>query len=299
MSSLARLARDFRWGHVPSVPATAPRREVVPAREMSTAWARTPLARGVRAVAQAGALAPLVRAEVRLQVTGAARLTALGDEAAVLVLNHTSHLDTAALLTALPPPMRSRTVVAAAADYFFTSWWKAAGTALVFGTVPIERRGGAPTDAPARLLAQGWNVVVYPEGSRSYDGWPTRFRPGAAALALTCGAPIVPVAVRGSYTAMPRGRSWPAPGRPRVSLVFGDPLRAAPGEQALAFAGRAQAEVARLLDEDETDWWSSLRRANSGEQPALQGPPTGSWRRTWASTRPVEPTSTGGPRVWT
>ena len=298
MSSLSRLARDFRWGHLPAVPATAPRREVVPVAERSTAWARTPLARGVRAVAQAGALAPLVRAEVRLQVSGAERLTALGDEAAVLVLNHTSHLDTAALLTALPSSVRARTVVAAAADYFFTSWWKAAGTALVFGTVPIERRGGAPTDTPARLLAQGWNVVVYPEGRRSYDGWSTRFRPGAAALALACGAPIVPVAVRGSYTAMPRGRSWPAPGRPRVSVVFGDPLRAVPGDDALSFAGRAQSEVARLLDEDETDWWSSLRRASAAEQPALHGPPAGSWRRTWASTRPVEPPASAGPQVW-
>jgi len=298
VSSLVRLARDFRWGHPAAVPATAPRAELEPAREVSTAWARTPLARGVRAVAQAGALAPLVRSEVRLRVEGVERLTQLGDEAAVLVLNHTSHLDTAALLTALPAPVRARTVVAAAADYFFTSWWKAAGTALVFGTVPIERRGGAPTTTPARLLAQGWNVVVYPEGTRSPDGWPSRFRPGAAALALECDAPVVPIAVRGSYAAMPRGRSWPAPGRPRVSLRFGDPVRARPDEDALAFAGRIQAEVARLLDEDATDWWSSLRRAADGVQPALEGPPASSWRRTWESSRPVEPPAETGPRVW-
>lgn len=292
------LARDFRWGHPRAVPATAPRAEVQPAGEVATAWARSPLARTVRAVAQAGALAPLVRAEVRLQVEGVERLTALGERAAVLVLNHTSHLDTAALLTALPPAVRARTVVAAAADYFFTSWWKAAGTALVFGTVPIERRGGAPTETPARLLAQGWNVVVYPEGTRSADGWPARFRPGAAALAASCGAPVVPIAVRGSYAAMPRGRSWPAPGRPRVRLLFGDPMHARPGEDALAFAARIQAEVARLLDEDATDWWSSLRRAADGVQPALQGPPPTSWRRTWEASRPVAPPRETGPRVW-
>lgn len=298
MSSFVRLARDFRWGHPRAVPASAPRAEVQPARELSTAWARTPLARGVRAVAQGGVLAPLVRAEVRLSVDGVERLTSLGDEAAVLVMNHTSHLDTAALLTALPRDVRARTVVAAAADYFFTAWWKAAGTALVFGTVPIERRGGAPTTTPARLLAQGWNVVVYPEGTRSADGWTSRFRPGAAALALSCGAPVVPVAVRGSYVAMPRGRSWPAPGRPRVRVLFGDPLRAGPGEDAAALASRTQAEVARLLDEDATDWWSSLRRAAEGAQPALQGPPASSWRRTWESTRPVERPSRDGPKVW-
>lgn len=295
---MSSLARDFRWGHPRAVPATAPRPELEPAREVSTAWARTPVARGVRAVAQAAGLAPLVRAEVRLTVSGVERLTALGGEAAVLVLNHTSHLDTAALLTALPAAVRARTVVAAAADYFFTSWWKAAGTALVFGTVPIERRGGAPTTTPARLLSEGWHVAVYPEGTRSPDGWTARFRPGAAALALSCAAPIVPIAVRGSYVAMPRGRYWPAPGRPRVHVLFGDPLRARPGEDAVALATRTQAEVARLLDEDATDWWSSLRRAADGDRPALQGPPSGSWRRTWESSRPVDPATATGPQVW-
>jgi 1-acyl-sn-glycerol-3-phosphate acyltransferase len=292
------LARDFRWGHPRAVPAGAPRAEVVPARETSTAWARSPLARGVRAAAQAGVLAPLVRREVRLAVEGVERLTALGDEAAVLVLNHTSHLDTAALLTALPGHVRARTVVAAAADYFFSSWWKGVGTALVFGTVPIERRGGAPTATPAQLLASGWNVVVFPEGTRSHDGWQGRFRPGAAALALSCGAPVVPIAVRGAYNAMPRGRSWPAAGRPRVRLRFGDPLRARDGEDARAFTTRIGEEVARLLDEDATDWWSSLRRAADGQRPALEGPPAASWRRTWETTRPVEPPGQASPQVW-
>ena len=298
MSSIARLARDFRWGHPSAVPATAPAREVEAAGEVGTDWARTPVVRAVRAFAQSAGLAPLVRAEVRLQVRGVERLTALRGEAAVLVLNHTSHLDTAALLTALPAAVRARTVVAAAADYFFTSWWKAIGTALVFGTVPIARRGGAPTTTPARLLAQGWHVVVYPEGTRSSDGWTARFRPGAAALALGQGAPVVPIAVRGAYAAMPRGRSWPAPGRPRVHVLFGEPLRAVPGEDAIALSARVQAEVARLLDEDATDWWSSLRRAAHGVQPALEGPPGGSWRRTWEASRPVEPPADLGPRVW-
>lgn len=293
------LARDFRWGHPRAVPATAPRAEPAPVREADTAWSRRPLARAARAALQAGGLAPLVHAEVRLTVVGRDRLRTLGEEAAVLVLNHTSHLDTAALLTALPPDLRARTVVAAAADYFFTTWWKAVGTALVFGTVPIERRGGADTGTPARLLADGWNVVVYPEGTRSADGLPSRFRPGAAAMALTCGAPVVPVAVRGAYTAMPRGRSWPAAGRPRVRVVFGDPLRPRPGEDALALTARVQAEVARLLDEDSTDWWSSLRRAaDDDERVPDPAPPPGSWRRTWEATRPVAPAPHLGPVVW-
>ncbi len=293
---MSSLRHDFRWGHPRAVPATAPRPQPPVPTESSTDWARTPAARGFRAVAQAGVLAPLVRSEVRLTVSGTERLTALGSEAAVLVMNHASHLDTAALLTALPPSVRARTVVAAASDYFFTSWWRSFGTALVFGTVPIDRRRGAPNTTPGRLLADGWNVVVFPEGTRSVDGWTARFKPGATALALAAGAPVVPVAVRGSYAAMPRGRSWPAPGRPRVSVRFGDPLRALPDETPVAFVKRAQSAVAQLLDEDETDWWSSLRRAAA---PAVEdSTPKGSWRRTWESTRPVAPPPVSGPQVW-
>ena len=298
--SLRALRQGFRWGHPRALPASAvPHLPApLPGREPSTQWARTPPARAVRGVVQAAGLAPLVRAEVRLSVAGLERLTALGDQPAVLVPNHNSHLDTAALLTALPASLRSRTVVAAAADYFFSSWWKAVGTALAFGTIPIERRGGAPSRTPARLLRDGWNVVVYPEGTRSHDGWPSRFKPGAAAMAMSCGAPVVPVALRGSYSAMPRGQYWPSAGRPPVRVVFGDPMRARPDERPVPFMKRVQAEVGRLLDEDATDWWSSLRRAAEGERPALDGPPAASWRRTWESTRPVQAPPEPGPRVW-
>jgi len=298
VSSLRRMSRDFRWGHPAAVPATAPRREPERPVEVSTAWARTPLARGFRAIAQGGVLAPLVRAEVSLTVVGLERLARLEGEAAVLMANHASHLDTAALLTALPAPVRARTAVLAAADYFFTAWWKAAGTALVFGTVPIERRGGTATTAPGELLADGWNLVVFPEGTRSPDGWPTRFRPGGATLALAAGAPILPVAVRGSYAAMPRGRSWPAPGRPQVRIAFGDPVRPRPEEDARALTLRVQDEVARLLEEDRSDWWSSLRRAAADERPALTGPPADSWRRSWEASRPVEPAPAPTRHVW-
>jgi len=298
-TSLRQLSRDFRWGHRAAVPASAQvHAPVRTAREFSTGWARTPAARAVRAVLQTGALAPVVRAEVTPQISGLDRLRLLGDSAAVVVMNHASHLDTAVLLTALPARLRRRTAVAAAADYFFDAWWRAAGTALLFGTVPIERRGGTPSRTPGRLLDDGWLVVVFPEGTRSPDGWVGRFRLGAAALALEHGVPVLPVAVRGSGTAMPRGRSWPVPGRPRVHLTFGAPLHARDGETAPELTTRVSAEVERLLDEDATDWWSSLRRAAGGATPSAAGPEAAAWRRRWEGSRPVVPPAEAQPRVW-
>jgi 1-acyl-sn-glycerol-3-phosphate acyltransferase len=37
-----------------------------------------------------------------------------------------------------------------------------------------------------------------------------------------------------------------------------------------------------LADELATDWWSARRRAADGTTPALRGPASGSWRRSWS-----------------
>ena len=56
------------------------------------------------------------------------------------------------------------------------------------------------------MLADGWSLVIFPEGTRSKDGWMGTFRMGAAFLAHEHGVPVVPVAHRGTFAAMPRGR---------------------------------------------------------------------------------------------
>ncbi len=291
MGELQTLRDGWRWGHRPLVPRSAePARPARSAREFPTAWSRTPLGKGARAVVQSVGLAGLVHAETRLRVTGLDALERVGDGGCVMVANHNSHLDTAALIVALPRAWRRRTAVAAAADYFFDAWWRAVGTAVAFGTVPIERRGGEPSRTPAALVADGWNVIVFPEGTRSRDGQLQRFRLGAATLALETGVPIVPVALRGTYAAMPRGRGWVAPGRPPVHVRFGLPLRAAPEETPVALANRLSDAVARLTDEDASGWYASARRAAAGETPRGPGASASRWRRTWdASASPERP----------
>ena len=115
----------------------------------------------------------------------------------IFVANHASHLDTPLILLSLPDEWRRRTAVAAAADYFFDTWWRAVGSALLFNTFPIDRRGGAMSTTPGEVLADGWSLVIFPEGTRSKDGWMGKFRMGAAFLAREHGVPVVPVAHRG------------------------------------------------------------------------------------------------------
>jgi len=292
-----QVARGWRWGRRPQVPRSA-EPYVIP-REKSvfpTKWARTPAAIAVREVLQKGALNSVLRFEVNPQVSGLDSLLKVKGPA-LIVANHSSHLDTPLLLCTLPDAVRRKTAVAAAADYFFDTWWRATASAIVFNTFPIERRGGKLSSTPGDLLEDGWNVVVFPEGTRSPDGWMERFRMGAAYLAVEHRVPVVPVGIKGSFAAMPRGRGWPVPGRPTVAVRYGDPLRPAEGESARDFAPRISAAVSALLDEESTTWYEARRRVAAGTSPSQSGPQAARWRRVWESTAPIKPPATNR-RAW-
>jgi 1-acyl-sn-glycerol-3-phosphate acyltransferase len=249
----------------------------------------------VRGVVQRGGLKPLVRSQLSVRVSGLEVLDGVRGPV-VFVANHSSHLDAPLVLTTLPEQWRRWTAVAAAADYFFDTVPRAVGSTMAFSTFPMERRGGGGASLATDLLLEGWSVLVFPEGTRSADGWAGEFRHGAAHLALACRAPVVPIGIRGSFPAMPRGRAWPVPGRPPVRVRYGPPVL--PGEQddAGTLTDRLHAEIARLLDEDDSDWYASLRRAADGLTPSPSGPPAPRWRRVWDATAPLPPDRTAARR---
>lgn len=280
------VARGWRWGRRSLVPRSAAEHAVP---EESTVfpseWSRSRPAQVLREVAQRGGLEPLFRSQVRTRAEGLDVLTRT-EGPVIFVANHASHLDTPLILLSLPGAWRRKTAVAAAADYFFDTWWRAVGSALVFNTFPIERRGGTMASTPGELLADGWSLVIYPEGTRSRDGWLGRFRMGAAWLAVEHGVPVVPVAHRGTFASMPRGQGWPSPGRGQLTIRFGEPLRPGEEESARDFASRVHDAVAVLMDEDQSTWWDARRRAATGHTPDPSGPKVAQWRRVWAQTRP-------------
>ncbi|HEY3099581.1 MAG TPA: lysophospholipid acyltransferase family protein [Methylomirabilota bacterium] len=90
---------------------------------------------------------------------------------------------------------------------------------------PVRREGAdaAALRAALRVLEGGGALLVFPEGTRGDEGVLREAKPGAALLAVLTGAPVVPVFVRGSGRAWPRGRSLPRPAK--VVVTFGPPLR--------------------------------------------------------------------------
>jgi 1-acyl-sn-glycerol-3-phosphate acyltransferase len=89
---------------------------------------------------------------------------------------------------------------------------------------PVRREGA---DAGAlrtalRILHEGGVLLMFPEGTRGPEGTLREAKPGAAMLAVLSGATVVPVFIRGSGRAWPRGQRLPRPAK--VTVTFGEPL---------------------------------------------------------------------------
>jgi 1-acyl-sn-glycerol-3-phosphate acyltransferase/membrane protein YqaA with SNARE-associated domain len=214
---------------------------------------RTDIAAGCLALARKALWRGVLTATGGLRVRGTARLP---EGPCVIVANHNSHADTAALIAALPA--RRRPAVAAAADYWFdgsASGLRAllSGASLrpwacqaLCGAFPVRRGGGGTADleAAARLLAAGRDVVVYPEGSRSRDGTVGVFRHGAARLAATVGVPLVPAGITGTRALLPPAGTGVRRSRACVTVRIGVPVQTRTAIEPATGDGRAPAVVA-------------------------------------------------------
>src|SRR3954469_15094240 len=169
-----------------------------PAAELDLPWTRTTPANRLRELIVCGVLGPLMDLYTRPRVHGREQLEAVQGPA-LLVANHSSHMDTPVILRTLPGPRRRRTAVAAATDYFFTRRRDAVASSLVFGTVPVDRSGGGLGDEATghldQLLSGGGSLLMFAEGTRSRDGSVGRLRSGAAVLAAEHDLPVVPLYV--------------------------------------------------------------------------------------------------------
>lgn len=111
-----------------------------------------------------------------------------------------------------------------AKDTLFVGFWDKLFTAL--GGIPVAR-GTADREALHTCVAvieAGEPLVVFPEGTRQFGPVVQEFFDGAAFIQSRTGAPIVPVGIGGSETAMPKGAKFIKPHR--VRLVIGPPLLA-------------------------------------------------------------------------
>ena len=98
------------------------------------------------------------------------------------------------------------------------------------GAVPVARedsqRAGAVMKLLLALLKEGECVLLFPEGSRTEDGRLKPLEAGVAYLSVKTGVPVLPVYVKGSFEAWPKGKALPRPSKLKLSisrLIYPDP----------------------------------------------------------------------------
>ncbi|HUV69177.1 MAG TPA: AMP-binding protein [Terracidiphilus sp.] len=220
-------------------------------------WARVAFVEAV--------MRPLVWLLAAPRVVTPSRLDA--PETMLIVANHVSTFDGPLIEYALPAALRRRIAVAMSgemlADYrHFRNPEPTNPSGRIFLPGPLfyylltalfnvfplpRRRDFQPSFAHAGLaMDRGYNVLVFPEGTRSAEGKLAPFRPGIGLLAKQCGALVLPVGLRG-LGELKTGRSrWFRSGA--IEVVVGEPLRLSPADSEATITAQLHEAVARLLE---------------------------------------------------
>jgi 1-acyl-sn-glycerol-3-phosphate acyltransferase len=141
----------------------------------------------------------------------------------VLVANHASYLDGYALIAALPRPLTFIAKEEFARDPLLGEALRRIDTEFVERFDP--EKGVSDTRRLARRLLEGHTLMFFAEGTFTRVPGLRPFHLGAFVAAVESGAPVVPVALRGTRS-MLRSDSW-FPRRGAIHITIGGPLDAA------------------------------------------------------------------------
>ena len=147
---------------------------------------------------------------------------------AIFCSNHNSHMDVALISSAVGRSFNHFGMLAAI-DYWFENKVKKFLTNLVMNLIPIARRTNSKkstiTFNDTITLCKNFmqngsrNIVIFPEGSRGEPDAMKPFRNGAARFALALNKPIVPIYIKGSSRAWPKGKIFMRPAKIMINIL--------------------------------------------------------------------------------
>ena len=162
----------------------------------------------------------------------------------LVIANHASHLDMGLVKVTLGE-QGERLTALAARDYFFNTPLKRAYFENFTNLIPMERQGSLRESlrAAGEVLTQGFNLLIFPEGTRSPTGEIQDFFPTLGYLALSFEVDILPMYLGGTFESLPKGRMWPKSKDLKVRI--GPPLLLA--EMRKRTRGMARSESYRVV----------------------------------------------------
>ncbi|HVV45160.1 MAG TPA: 1-acyl-sn-glycerol-3-phosphate acyltransferase, partial [Bryobacteraceae bacterium] len=202
-------------------------------------WNRFAWARAVRRLMLPGLIIPLARAFAWLKISGLENLRDLKGPV-IFASNHQSHFDAPAILSALPARWRYRVSPAAAKEFFdahfhperphrgsrFTNSLNYYLASLVFNIFPLPQRESGAREAMRHagvLVAEGYSILIFPEGRRTDHGEIGHFLPGVGMLAARLRIPVIPVRLTGLHQVLHKDARFATPGK--AGVRFGAAIR--------------------------------------------------------------------------
>lgn len=199
---------------------------------------------------------------VRVRVDGLDRIEP--GRTYIFVSNHQSIYDIPVIFASLPYQLR---IIAkqSLARFPVLGWHLTRG-----GHLFVDRRNpdrGGILKRWRALVSEGLSLIIFAEGTRSWDGRVARFKGGSFLLAIEAGLPIVPLAVINTRAVMPKGRLRTEPAD--VRLVVHDPiappaLETPTAADAKALADAVHAVVARTVETLQNGRIAELQEVKEG-----------------------------------
>jgi long-chain acyl-CoA synthetase len=222
-------------------------------------WNRSAAFRALRRASLPTWILPLARPFVKLEVRGVEHLASISGPV-IFAANHQSHFDTPAILMALPPRWRYRVAPAMAKEFFKPHFYPAQYgrkawltnslnyylASAFFNAFPLPQRESGTRQTLryiGDLFADGFSLLIFPEGKRTDAGEINRFQPGIGMIASRLDVPVVPVRLYGLDRVL--HQTWKFPVRGSARVTFGVPI-SLKGNEYSALSGQIEEAVRAL-----------------------------------------------------
>ena len=146
----------------------------------------------------------------------------------ILIANHNSHMDTMAIMSAIPSRYIHKVHPIAARDFFGGSLFKKILMRYLVNATLIQRDRDDPNNDPIdsmdKMLKKSRSLILFPEGSRGIPGVMAKFKKGLGYLIQrNPEINVIPVYLDNVYKTLPRGKNLILPYN--CSIKFGDPIQ--------------------------------------------------------------------------
>jgi 1-acyl-sn-glycerol-3-phosphate acyltransferase len=135
----------------------------------------------------------------------------------LVIANHASHLDAVSIAAAIPFRYWLNVYIAAAKDYFFSNPVFTFFSKHCLGAIPIDRKDkkGEAVDLCITLLNKLDRIwlIIFPEGTRSKDGYIQNFKRGVALFSEKTTTPLLFIYLEGASQLWPKGAFFTKPGK--------------------------------------------------------------------------------------